>query len=110
MTGANFAQPLALVMLSAEALARSKTADGKASLTTSLTAHLKAVNAQLEAHEKLDCAAVVASTWSPENGLVTPTFKVKRNRIEDAYGEKYEGWLKQRKPVVWVGVDFCRNR
>ena len=46
--------------------------------------------------------AVVAITWSPENGFVTPTFKVKRNRIEDAYGEKYEGWLKQRKPVVWV--------
>ena len=102
VTGANFAQPLALVMLSADALARSKTPDGKAALTTSFTAHLKAVNAQLEAHEKLDCMAVVPSTWSPENGFVTPTFKVKRNRIEDAYGEKYEGWLKQRKPVVWV--------
>ncbi len=102
VTGANFAQPLALVMLSADALARSKTPDGKTALTTSLTAHLKAVNAQLEAHEKLDCMAVVASTWSPENGFVTPTFKVKRNRIEDAYGEKYEGWLKQRKPVIWV--------
>jgi hypothetical protein len=36
------------------------------------------------------------------NGVVTPIFKVKRNRIEDAYGEKYEAWLKQRKPVVWV--------
>ena len=102
VTGANFAQPLALVMLSADALARSKTVDGKAALTTSLAAHLKAVNAQLEAHEKLDCMAVVASTWSPENGFVTPTFKVKRNRIEDAYGERYDGWLKQRKPVVWV--------
>ena len=102
VTGANFPQPLALVMLSAQALASSKTVDGKAALTTSLTAHLNAVNAQLEAHEKLDCLAVVASTWSPENGFVTPTFKVKRNRIEDAYSARYEGWLKQRKPVVWV--------
>ena len=102
VTGANFAQPLALVMLSAQALARSKTADGKAALTTSLAAHLKTVNAQLDAHEKLDCIAVVASTWSPENGFVTPTFKVKRNRIEDAYSARYEGWLAQNKPVIWV--------
>ena len=102
VTGANFPQPLALVMLSADALARSKTSEGKTALGESFAAHLKTVNAQLEAHEKLDCLAVVGGTWSPENGFVTPTFKVKRNRIEDAYGEKYEAWLAQRKPVVWV--------
>ena len=86
----------------ADALARSKTADGKTALTTSLTAHLKTLNTQLEAHEKLNCLAVVGSTWSPENGFVTPTFKVKRNRVEDAYDQQYEAWLAQRKPVVWV--------
>ncbi len=104
VTGANFAQPLAILMLSPPALARSATAEGKAALTESLTAHFKAVNAQLEAHEKLDCVVVVSTTWSPENGFVTPTFKVKRNRIEDAYASQYEGWLKQHKPVVWAST------
>ncbi len=102
VTGANFAQPLALVMLSADALARAATAEGKQAIGESLTAHLKAVNSQLEAHEKLDCVAVVATTWSPENGFVTPTFKVKRARIEESYGDQYEGWLRERKPVVWA--------
>ena len=102
VTGANFAQPLAIIMLSADALARSGTPEGKAAITESLTAHLKAVNAQLEAHEKLDCVAVVSTTWSPENGFVTPTFKVKRARIEESYSGQYEGWLEQRKPVVWA--------
>ena len=102
VTGANFAQPLAIIMLSADALARSGTPDGKAAITESLTAHLKAVNAQLEAHEKLDCVAVVSTTWSPENGFVTPTFKVKRARVEESYSGQYEGWLTQRKPVVWA--------
>jgi long-chain acyl-CoA synthetase len=73
-------------------------------LDASLTAHLKAVNAQLEAHEKLDCLAVVDTTWSPENGFVTPTFKVKRARIEESYGGHYEQWLAQHKPVVWAGA------
>ena len=102
VTGANFAQPLALVMLSADALARAATAQGKQAIAESLTAHLKAVNSQLDAHEKLDCIAVVATTWSPENGFVTPTFKVKRARIEESYGNQYEGWLGERKPVVWA--------
>ena len=102
VTGANFAQPLAIVMLSANALARSSSAAGKIAISESLSAHLKAVNAQLEAHEKLDCVVVVQTTWSPENGFVTPTFKVKRARIEESYGAHYEGWLNQRKAVVWA--------
>ncbi len=102
VTGANFAQPFAVVMLSLDAQNRAKTADGKAAITESFTAHLKAVNAQLEAHEKLDYLTVVASTWSPENGFVTPTFKVKRNKVEEAYGPQYDNWGNQHKKVVWA--------
>ena len=102
VTGANFAQPLALVMLSPPALLQSKTADGKAALTAAFAAHLDAVNKRLEAHEKLACLVVVNTTWTQENGFVTPTFKVKRARIEDAYGHQYEAWLGQGKPVVWA--------
>ncbi len=102
VTGANLAQPLAVVMLSADAQARAQSADGKAAIAESFAAHLKTVNAQLEAHEKLDFVAVVATTWSPENGFVTPTFKVKRNKVEDAYANQYEAWSNQRKAVVWA--------
>jgi long-chain acyl-CoA synthetase len=102
VTGANFAQPFAVVMLSADAQTRANTAQGKAAIIESFTAHLKAVNAQLDAHEKLDFIAVVATTWSPENGFVTPTFKVKRNKVEEAYGGQYAAWSMQHKPVVWA--------
>ena len=104
VTGANFAQPLGIVMLSPEAVGRVADADERRQLGESLAAHLKAVNRRLEAHEQLDCLAVIATAWTPENGLVTPTFKVKRPRIEDAYASQYEGWLKQRKPVVWASA------
>jgi long-chain acyl-CoA synthetase len=36
-----------------------------------------------------------------ENDLVTPTFKVKRNRIEAVYAVHYEQWVAQRRKVVW---------
>jgi long-chain acyl-CoA synthetase len=44
---------------------------------------------------------VVSEAWTVENDLVTPTFKVKRNRIEARYSEHYERWVGQRQSVVW---------
>jgi long-chain acyl-CoA synthetase len=102
VAGANLAQPLGLVMLSQDAVARSVDPEAHRALTESLARHLEAVNAKLEPHERLACLAVAITTWTPENGFVTPTLKVKRMRIEEAYASHYENWLGQRKPVVWA--------
>lgn len=102
VTGANLAQPLAVVMLSQDAAARCAHPQAKAELTRSLEQHLKTVNAQREHHERLDCLAVVTTLWTPENGFVTPTFKVKRNKIDETYAQQFEGWVQSAQPVVWV--------
>ena len=36
-----------------------------------------------------------------DNDLITPTFKVKRNRIEDLFAKNYGRWTGMRKKVVW---------
>jgi long-chain acyl-CoA synthetase len=36
-----------------------------------------------------------------ENGMLTPTFKIKRNKIEEAYGAEFDRWLKMKQPVVF---------
>ncbi len=102
VTGANLTQPLGLVMLSQEAAARSADSAARQALTESLQAHLQAINAGLEAHERLGCLVVLTSPWTPENGFVTPTLKVKRNRIEDAFAQRYEEWQREGKQVVWI--------
>ena len=102
VTGANFAQPFAIVMLSPEAVTRCAASDAKQALTESLQAHLKVVNNQLEPHERLDFLSVVTTAWTPENGFVTPTLKVKRPHIEEAFSHHYEHWQKQHLPVVWA--------
>ena len=106
VTGANFAQPLALLMLSQITIERvqnpAHSATERAALTQSLQAHLTKVNAQLQAHEKLDALVVITSAWTPENGMVTPTLKVKRSKIEDVYASQFDSWLKQNQPVVWA--------
>ena len=100
VSGANFAQPFALLLLSAAAMARGAAA--RAELQQSLHAHLLSVNALLDAHEKLDFVAVVAGAWTPENGLVTPTLKVKRPNIEEVYGPHYAAWQGLSQPVIWA--------
>lgn len=102
VTGANFAQPFAVVMLSQEAAARCAAPEAKQALTDSLREHLRFVNTKLEPHERLDFLAAVTTAWTPENGFVTPTLKVKRPRIEEAFSAQYENWLKLQQPIVWA--------
>ena len=101
VTGANLGQPLALVMLNPDAITKAGTPEGRAELETSLAAHLKTVNETLDPHERLDCLVVTAEAWTVENDLITPTFKVKRNRIEDLFAKNYEVWVVSRKKVIW---------
>ncbi|MEI6599288.1 MAG: AMP-binding protein [Comamonadaceae bacterium] len=101
VTGANLSQPLGIVLLNANAVAQIGDPAAKAALQTSLAAHLKTINSTLDPHEQLACLVVVATPWSVENDIITPTFKVKRNRIEDRYAAHYEQWEKSGREVVW---------
>ena len=101
VTGANLGQPLGILMLNVEASERSAAAAERTALEASLTAHLQAVNALLDPHERLDCLVVVTQPWTVESGMITPTFKVRRNRIEDAYAPYYERWIVERRAVIW---------
>ena len=101
VTGANLGQPLGIVMLNPEALAGVGDATARAALETSLQQHLREINATLDPHEQLACIVVASSTWSVDNDIITPTFKVKRNRIEDLYAVHYERWESSGKPVIW---------
>ena len=101
VTGANLGQPVALVMLNAEAIQRAMDSAARAVLEESLALHMQGVNALLDPHEQLDCLVVVSEAWTVDNDLVTPTLKVKRNRIEAVYAQHYERWVAERKAVVW---------
>ncbi|MEI6028146.1 MAG: AMP-binding protein [Betaproteobacteria bacterium] len=102
VTGANLGQPLALLMLNAEAAARAAGAAGRADLEASLASHLSTVNASLDPHERLDCLVLTTQAWTVDNDLITPTFKVKRNRIETVFAARYEAWTGAGRAVVWM--------
>ena len=97
VTGANLAQPVGIAMLSPEAATRDR-----AALEKELAAHLEAVNEKLDPHERLDCLALTATSWTVDNGLITPTFKVRRNRVDEIYGPRLENWVAQRRKIIWA--------
>ncbi|WP_425256880.1 AMP-binding protein [Rubrivivax sp. RP6-9] len=103
VTGANLGQPLALVMLNEMAIKQVADPAGRAELEASLAQHLKSINETLDPHEQLDCLVVTTEPWTVGNDLITPTFKVKRNRIEDLFARHYDQWVGARKPVLWHG-------
>jgi long-chain acyl-CoA synthetase len=102
VTGANLGQPLGLLMLSPDAAAKAKDGAGRSALEASLAEHLKAVNAKLDPHEQMDCVVVTAEAWTVENDILTPTMKVKRNKLEDLFARNYEKWVGMKKKVVWL--------
>jgi long-chain acyl-CoA synthetase len=102
VTGANLGQPLALLMLNVEAAKKAADAGGRGELEGSLIEHLRAINETLDPHEQLECLVITAEAWTVENDLITPTFKVKRNKIEDRFAAKYDQWIGSRKKVVWT--------
>ena len=103
VSGANLGQPLALMMLNIDAAKKSGNAAGKSELEASLAEHLKKVNDSLDPHEQLDCLVLMTEAWTVDNDLITPTFKVKRNRIEDLFAKNYDGWVGSRKKIIWYG-------
>lgn len=95
VVGTGIPQPIALVVLSETALEKDKE-----DVVESLTETLSEVNPTLEHHEKLQGMVVVKEGWTPENQLLTPTLKIKRNAIDKVYSANYEKWYDAGKGGV----------
>lgn len=101
VAGANQPQPCALITLSEEAQAELQKGADRAAIEKELEAELDRVNSDVEDHEKLAFAVVVKEPWTMENGMLTPTMKIKRNVIEDHYAERLPTWYDQGRKVIW---------
>jgi long-subunit acyl-CoA synthetase (AMP-forming) len=92
--GSGLRAPVAVVVPSATAKDRTKE-----EVEASLRATLDEVNATLEGHEKMSNLYVVKDSWSIENDLLTPTLKIKRDKLEQKYAPLIRDSRRER--VVW---------
>ncbi|MDE2148806.1 MAG: AMP-binding protein [Gammaproteobacteria bacterium] len=95
--GSGLPQPLMVVALNVDARAKPREQVAEGLITT-----MQAVNAELEPHEQIGKIVVVAEAWSIDNGLLTPTMKVKRNEVERRYAALLAEQVKSREPLAWI--------
>jgi long-chain acyl-CoA synthetase len=96
VVGMGIPQPIALIILSV--VGKSLPSN---ELKKKLGALLQMINARLDPHERLEKAVIMKEDWTIENGLITPTLKVKRNEIEKIHLPKYPMWYQQEGVVIW---------
>lgn len=99
--GCGLPQPVAFVMLAEEVRTALSHGSPNGQLNQELQKLLRDVNATLDPHEKLAFMVVVRDLWTMENGLLTPTLKIKRHAIEAHYALRLEAWSRLKQPVVW---------
>jgi long-subunit acyl-CoA synthetase (AMP-forming) len=97
-------QPLAyaMVVLAEDLRPRLGAADVKAEVERELAQLLKEVNAEVADYEQLRMLVVAPEPWSIENGYLTPTMKIRRNRIETAVQPRMEDWYASKSAVYWA--------
>ncbi len=61
-----------------------------AEIDEAVSAEIKRVNSTLSKHEELRKFLVIRDEFTQENGLLTPTFKVRRNQVIERYGDRIE--------------------
>lgn len=86
VVGTNLPQPLVLAVLDENALAN----NSREQVASELETLLNEVNNTLEKHERLSGILILNEPWTVENGLVTPTLKVKRQVVEKRFFDLYQ--------------------
>jgi long-chain acyl-CoA synthetase len=57
-------------------------------IEAALRERVDAVNAEVEKHARIGAVIVSKDPWSIENGVLTPTLKIRREKVEELFGEK----------------------
>ena len=96
MVGMGIAQPIALIVPSEGANAKEKE-----ELENSILATIDEVNPTLMSHEKVAKAVIMQEQWTVDNGLMTPSLKVRRPRVEAIHQDMYKTWFEMEGRMIY---------
>ena len=73
----------------------------KDTLKQQLNNKLESVNKDQVSFRKVSTIVIMKEAWTPENGLCTPTLKIKRVKIDEKFMSKYKQWHENSDAVIW---------
>ena len=74
----------------------------RAGVQQSLGDLLREVNQAVADYEQLRMIVVAPQAWTIENGMLTPTMKIRRSRIEAEFEAQLAHWYTSQGPVHWA--------
>lgn len=77
-------------------------------LKSSLIDHVEQVNQGLEKHERIGVVILSRVNWTIENGYLTPSKKIKRQAVEDYFGDRACELARQAAVQKRILVDIAR--
>ena len=95
VVGLNCTQPILLAVPTEIAV------QNKDIVSEKLSKVLIDVNEKLDNYKKISKIILVKEDWVPENGMTTPTLKIKRAKIDEKFSPMYTDWEKSEKTVIW---------
>ncbi len=96
VVGYTLPQPICLINLSENGKVKSKK-----EIEKSIGDTLIAINNTLNSYEILEKAVIMQKEWTIDNGLMTPSLKIKRSEVEKLFQDSYEKWFNQPATVIW---------
>jgi len=104
IAGSGAPQPICIIELSEAAKLKIK--DNKQAIEDNIRATIKKVNQQLEHHEIIERCFIIADIWTTENGLLTPTMKIKRNIVEKHYTALCDQHSTNKTDIIWASAQL----
>ena len=96
VVGLGIAQPICLVQLSDIGKKCSNE-----EISEMLSSRLDEVNSELVNYKKISTLIIVKDEWTQENGIVGPTQKLKRGKIQDKYSNSYLQWHESDEKIIF---------
>jgi len=96
LVGDSLSQPMALTLLNVDFSIHTREEINK-----ELLKEMESVNKKLPSYEKIQKIIVLKETWTEDNGLLTPTLKIKRNKLEAKFKKFFQKWYNLEDIIVW---------
>ena len=102
VSGVGQSAAYALVVLAEDLRPKLGDAAERAKVQQELGDLLRDVNQAVADYEQLRMIVVAPQAWTIENGMLTPTMKIRRSRIEAEFEAQLAHWYTSQGPVHWA--------
>jgi len=102
VSGVGQQAPYALVVIAEDLRPSLSDPKVREEITETLKQLLIDVNESLADYQQLYKIVVANEPFTIANGCLTPTLKIKRNRIEALVAPKVDGWYREADAVIWA--------